>query len=371
MFKSNHRVSIGGTKMYKKITIENFRGIKHLVIDDFRQVNLFVGKNNCGKTSILESLFLLTGPTNAELPLRINTFRNLTIVDENSWRVIFNKLDVDSTIKISGELGKETRELKISPDKKSVFALPQTTIDKGELDIKSSYSAQSYAIDGLVLEYIRYKNKKPQKITTSIIANGTGIKIKPPEKYKESLRAVFINPRTIFSSRDMAKRFSDILIRKREDRIIKVLRQIEPSLKDLSLGVGDIIYCDIGLNRLVPLNVMGDGMVRLLSIILTISDTENGIVLIDEIENGFHYTSQDILWNTIFAAAKEYNVQIFATTHSMECVNAFSSSYYSLYGENEDKIRLFRIEKKDDSLKAISYDYRTLKVSLERDWEVR
>lgn len=357
--------------MYKKVIIKNFRGIKHLEIDDLRQINLFVGKNNCGKTSILEALFLLTGPTNAGLPLKINAFRNLTIVDENSWRVIFNKLDADSTINILGEIGNERRELKISPDKRSVFAVPQTTIDKGVLDIKSSYSSQSYAIDGLVLEYTRYKNKKSQKIATSIIADGTGIKIKQPQKYKELLRAVFINPRTIFSPGDMAKRFSDILIRKREDRIIKVLRQIEPSLKNLSLGAGDIIYCDIGLNRRMPLNVMGDGIVRLLSIILTISDTENGIVLIDEIENGFHYTSQGILWNAIFAAAKEYNVQIFATTHSMECVKAFSSSYYSLYGENEDKIRLFRIEKNGDSLKTISYDHRTLKVSLERGWEVR
>ena len=103
--------------MYKHVTIESFRGIKHLEIEDFRQVNLFVGKNNCGKTTILEGLFLLTGPTNAELPLRINTFRNFTTIDENSWRLIFNKLDVNSDVKISGELKepKEKRNLIIKP----------------------------------------------------------------------------------------------------------------------------------------------------------------------------------------------------------------------------------------------------------------
>lgn len=76
--------------MYKDITIKRFRGIKHLKIEGFRNVNLFVGKNNCGKSTILEGLFLLTGPTNAELPLKINSLRNLNIVDENLWSLFFN-----------------------------------------------------------------------------------------------------------------------------------------------------------------------------------------------------------------------------------------------------------------------------------------
>lgn len=92
--------------MYKQITIEDLRGIKHLKIDDFRQVNLLIGKNNCGKTTIIEALFLIIGATNPQLPLRINTFRDINLIDENSWRLIFNKLDINSNVKISGELDK-------------------------------------------------------------------------------------------------------------------------------------------------------------------------------------------------------------------------------------------------------------------------
>ena len=119
-------------KMYKNITIERLRGIKHLKIEDFRQVNLFVGKNNCGKTTILEGLFLLTGPTNAELPLKINSFRNFNIIDENLWSLFFNKLDVNSNIEISGGLvkPKEKRSLTIKPSMKSVAIMEKTTIDK-------------------------------------------------------------------------------------------------------------------------------------------------------------------------------------------------------------------------------------------------
>ncbi|MEA1894060.1 MAG: AAA family ATPase [Euryarchaeota archaeon] len=96
--------------MYKRLTIDGFRGIKHLETEDFRQVNLVVGENNCGKTVLLECLFLLMGPTNTQLPLKINTLREFGVVDENTWSVFFNKLNINSDIKLSGELDKPGEE---------------------------------------------------------------------------------------------------------------------------------------------------------------------------------------------------------------------------------------------------------------------
>ncbi len=189
-----------------------------------------------------------------------------------------------------------------------------------------------------------------------------------PNDYEETLRGVFINAKTV--SGDIGTRFNDIQIRKQTDRIVKVLRQIEPSLVDLSLGADGIVYCDIGLDRLLPLNVMGDGMFRLISIILAILDAQDGIVLIDEIENGLHHSSQEILWDAVFESAREFNVQIFAATHSIECVEAFSSSY-SRIGKNNDDVRMYRIERKDDDFKVVSYDHNVLEASLDREWEVR
>ena len=335
-------------------------------------MNLFVGKNNCGKTTILEGLFLLTGPTNAALPLSINRFRNFTTIDENSWRLIFNKLDINSDVKIAGELKepKEKRNLIIKPSTKSVATLAKTTINKETIDIKASYSGLSPAIDGLILEFssIKWKAKKAKKTITKVVMKGPGIEVNIPKDYKEHLSGVFITATTI--SGDLGTRFNNIQITKRTDRIIKVLRQIEPSLANLSLGTDGIIYCDIGLDRLMPINIMGDGMFKLLSIILAISDTQDEIVFIDEIENGLYYTSQEVLWAAIFESAKEFNVQIFATTHSIECVKAFSSSY-SQSVENSDNIRMYRIERTDDNFKVVSYDHKTLEASLDSDWEVR
>jgi len=93
-------------------------------------------------------------------------------------------------------------------------------------------------------------------------------------------------------------------------------------------------------------------------------------ISIDEIENGFHYSSQEILWNAIINSAKEFNVQIFATTHSLECVKAYSSALSRLYPQ-EDDLRLFRIERRKDNFDVICYDNTLLESSLDSNWEVR
>ena len=77
----------------QNITINNFRGIENLSLDDFGNINLLIGKNNVGKTSILESIFLILGPTNPSLPISINGFRNLVHTDGDDFRFIFHELD--------------------------------------------------------------------------------------------------------------------------------------------------------------------------------------------------------------------------------------------------------------------------------------
>ncbi|MCK5177461.1 MAG: AAA family ATPase [Candidatus Aenigmarchaeota archaeon] len=353
--------------MYKKIKINGFRGIKELEVTDFKQFNLFVGENNCGKTTILESLYLITGPTNALLPTRINSFRNMNRIDETSFSVLFNELNIDSNIEISAVLDKpkEERNLTIKSNKKQTVRFVQNNYEEAKIEVSDTSKPK---INGLILEYsLKKGTKKPLKKITNIIIEGVEPKITVLKNYKETLMGSFINETTY---RNVSKIFNNIQIRKQTNKIVNILRKIEPSLKEIVLGSEDILYCDFGLNKLVPINVMGDGIVRILTIISTIADMQDGIVFIDEIENGLYPLSQNILWSAIFESAKEFNVQIFATTHSIECINAFCSSY-SKIKNSEDDIRLYRIERKNNNLKAVNYNHKVLKASLEKEWEIR
>ena len=356
--------------------MDGFRGINHLEMGDFGQVNLLVGKNNCCKTSVLESIFLLTGPSNPQLPVNINTLRNIIKVDENFWRLFFYNLNTESDIQLTGELKnpKEKRRLSIKPNrgpipypdpaqKSDMASTPSTTTTKGNL------SAPLNMINGLDLNY-RYSptGSKAQSIATTISYSSSGIHMKGAQKYQENRKGSFFNTKHPFL--DLASMFSNVQLLKKTSAIIKILKKIEPAIENLTLGDERMIYCDVGLARLVPINIMGDGISKILSIILYIFNTQDGVVLIDEVENGLHHTSQKIAWDAIIASAEEFNVQIFGTTHSMECISAFSESAGS-FQQFHKKIRLHRLEKEDDSFRAITYDYQDIASSLESDWEVR
>ena len=115
---------------------------------------------------------------------------------------------------------------------------------------------------------------------------------------------------------------------------------------------------------------MGDGFIKFFSLILSISNSEDGFIFIDEIENGLHYSAQQITWEAIFSTAETFNVQIFATTHSFECVQSYISATPEAY-KTKDAIRMFRIEKTKSGHSAIDFDYGNIAESIDSNWEIR
>jgi AAA15 family ATPase/GTPase len=113
---------------------------------------------------------------------------------------------------------------------------------------------------------------------------------------------------------------------------------------------------------------MGEGIGRLLSIILAIANAKGGTILIDEIENGLHYSVLTDVWKAIADAARRVDVQIFATTHSQECIRAAHEAF-----ENTEQydFRYHRLEQVKDEIRAVTYDQETLATSDEMNLEMR
>ena len=356
--------------MYKKIKIENFRGISSLELNDTRQFNLFMGKNSCGKTSLLESIFLLSGPTNAKLPLSINGFRGIIFDSDYSWRILFYNLDSQTPIRLYGVLSKtgEKRELIIKPLYEGNLT---TSPDFPDLTIKDNHTIPSSKINGLSMKCSihRNSNKEPLSFDSEISIGKEGVfNIGSPKDFLYLIPAQFISPAT--SDVQLAKQFSEIQIKKEEKNILKVLQKVEPQLANLSMGAENILYCDVGLKHRLPLNVIGEGVKKILTIILSIYNMSGGVILIDEIENGLHYSIQEILWEAIFEAAIAFNVQVFAATHSYENIKSFSAAYEKS-GDRDDKLRLFRMESEKDKVRVIDFDHKAIDMAIKKNWEVR
>jgi AAA15 family ATPase/GTPase len=102
-----------------------------------------------------------------------------------------------------------------------------------------------------------------------------------------------------------------------------------------------ILYLTLQDGKSFPINMFGDAVRKVVEILLVILNTSNSILLIDEIENGVHYTKQKNLWNILFEISERQRVQIFATTHSREMITAFanaantktdvSATYFQMY----------------------------------------
>jgi len=113
---------------------------------------------------------------------------------------------------------------------------------------------------------------------------------------------------------------------------------------------------------------MGDGMSRLASLILAIGNAKNGVVLVDEIENGFHHRVMAKVWRAIAKAARRFNCQLFATTHSLECI---ASAHKAFSKEESYDLLVHRLDRTDDKVSATTFGQDELDVAFEMKMDIR
>lgn len=355
--------------MFTSLLIENFRGFRQLSLESLKRVNLFAGMNNVGKTALLEAIFLHLGPNNPELALRVNTFRGMErfgLETEQVWGWLFYEKNLRSAITInSTAVDAIRRRLKITVQQEPSTLTPSSR-EEETLKTHAPTSTQM-GFPSLVLEYL--DSTGVQSASKSILTPGS-LRFEPSDVVIKPIPGVFLASR-LLTLREDAERFSKLTELGLESEILPTLSLLESRLKRLALlvsGGAPIIHGDIGIGRLVPVNMMGEGLTRLLSLLLTIYTTQNGCVLIDEIENGLHYSVMQKVWKALMEAAEKTDTQIFATTHSRECIIAAhrASEQFAQYDFN-----LQRLERMDGVIAVIDYDREMLNTADEFAMEVR
>ena len=349
---------------FSSMHIANFRAIENLKIDNFKQVNLITGRNNSGKSTVLEALFQISGMSNPQLPVTINNIRNLLVTTDDNFNSIFHNLDFTQEPHISAILDGTRRDLSIKPKYASQHDRKIINDDKNKLIIDDTIAAnsdESSAVKGLFLEFSDGKNN--EKFTSEISMSDNQIRI--DSRYKERLLCSFHSPQ--LSMAMVPQRIEKLIVNKQIDGIITSLREIDKTITDIRMGSAGIIYTDIGLDKLLPMNIMGDGIRRILSILAAVSDMQGGVLLIDEVENGLHYSSLEILWKALLKAAEVYHVQLFITTHSSECIKALSV----IIEKNSDIFRLYRIERDENIHRVFEYPPDMISACVEDNIEMR
>lgn len=155
-----------------------------------------------------------------------------------------------------------------------------------------------------------------------------------------------------------------------EDRINRLIGECFPEVERVSVSISDgsAVAKVRGVKRPVTLKSLGEGASRLFSLALAAANAHDGVLLIDEVEIGIHYTLQLELWRFLASLSKEFNVQIFATTHSEDAVNAFG---IVLHEDPESDGQLVRLQSRRGVIQAVSFDTDELDHARESGSELR
>ncbi|MBQ3779801.1 MAG: AAA family ATPase [Fibrobacter sp.] len=338
--------------MFDSVKIERFRGINHADISGFRLVNLFLGKNNCGKSSLLEAVFLACGQSNPLLPLNINSSRDYKKIQKKDISLDYSKLDTEKDIRIT-LCNEESRNLSISFFEQIA---PDIKLDENGKSVSSLPNNQY----GHILKY----SYGGQEMVSKIVFESSGpISQDIDFRYKEHLKCRYLGPRFDFYT--SIQGLDNIIKNKAENVILDALKIIEPSIKDFRYSDGDVLV-DIGLDQRIPINVLGDGVRKIVSLLTSIYECRDGVLLVDEISNGFHYSVMAKLWNVVIEACKNNQVQLFATTHDLDSIRGLSE-----YADDES-VAAFHLEKlNDDELKGYYFSKNDLEYTLRQSIEVR
>jgi predicted ATPase len=357
------------------LAVEGYRAIRELRIAKLGQVNLFVGKNNVGKTSLLEAIRLYVSrnaPTVlsqlfAEKSSRSYAFRNSRVTSE-----AINAIAAEAEAFFYGSFSHNPlSSIRIGPAgmRRDVLEITLPWADTIQTNGGSEKLRTDFFVapESPVLK-IRQGNEEV------MIPFDLLLRRIPLWPSRNRTKAQMI-PATGWPTQQIARLWDAVADRGMAPAVERALRSIQPDLERIYLigesGLpGRSVRLGVsGIARPIPLNSIGDGINRVFGIALALVQAQDGVLLIDEVENGLHYTLQEEVWRAILLLAKDLRVQVFATTHSWDCIQAFAAASND---SPEVDGMLHRLERKrDDSLRTVDLNEADLAVVTRQHIEVR
>ena len=369
--------------MLQSLKIEGFRGFQSFEMANLGRINLLVGKNNSGKTSILEAILIYVSKLDIGKIQKIFNHRG-----EYSHR------EIDAANLLGGKvqsydiknlfykyLLKDNQKIVIyEPDKPANRVILSIQCTSKELLSKvNKNNLQAIGSFCLVVEF------EHQEKVYSLSPEGEILQInlndkKPSQDFKK-LKLFWIAPQSIAVNTNRYF-FSQSLLNSTDNLVIEALKIIEPKIEKIAtteefqqspfnpewVGRGGFMVKLAGAEEPVSIGSLGDGIWRMLGLVLAMVNLENGILLVDEIDSGLHFTVMTDMWKVVWEIAKKLNIQVFATTHSRDCWQSLAELITEEKITDND-ITIQRIDR--DKEKAVSFNTRQIYLASERDIEVR
>ncbi len=292
--------------LIRDINIDSYKLFRDFEVKNLGRVNLIGGKNGIGKSAFMEACYINSG--SFSIKEFIYTMFNVGIMRVNS-NILSNDIVVDKKSFIEKFRGVDIK----------------SSINRTHFEIEESNGIKRYIFD-FADEHIE--------------VNANDFSFDTAERSSNQFIDNFgLSYSHIVSAYGYMQR------RDEEQYLNEILNQIDSRIKAFKI-IEDKPQCKVG-DRYLELSEFGDGIKQVVSIITTLYKSENGYIYIDEIDNGIHYIMLDSIWEAVLTLSKRLNVQVFAVTHSKECIESFGRVQKSLNDEESCYCEMYRNLKKD------------------------
>jgi AAA15 family ATPase/GTPase len=395
--------------MIEDIEITNFRCFDQLKVSGCKRINLISGKNNVGKTALLEAIFLNSTPTKDTILSIIDSRINYSITNktkklsEKEWNDLFNNqkisiffsinsvsenqkfkkvavFNVDERSDISelnsalsivmsevvGKILSDVLDEKINDDERKEFIYDRRK--RVEREILNDNKVKDLMIIRIETDDNKYNQVIMLDKNTAIVLDQNQFSDDDTNHHSNSS---FIQSNKRSSSVELTLEFDNARLKDRDKEVLNAFQIIDPlivAVESFSIPEPTIYLKRKGEKRM-PLFLFGDAMNRMADIILKIINNQDSVLTIDEIENGIHHSNQVAFWEFLYKLAEQLNVQIFATTHSLEMTEAFIKAGL----DRQDSAAHFELTRheKTNKIVAINRDLETLEYGIIHHKEVR
>lgn len=344
------------------LRIENYRAFDQMEIERLGRVNLFVGRNNTGKSSLLEAVRIFASGGLPSVLWDILVERE-EITEERSPEQLSAAFDQ----LFRGREGSWDMRPPITIGPMGNPLLMETTWLGSSASQRLGSSLGIAVPLGISLPVMR----------VSLLGESKTYPLDEMDLWRRRARSDLTNsqqyvPAAGLSAEAVAKLWDAVALTTAEDEVTAALRFVSPDIERMSI-VGNprttVMAKIAGFPKPVPLRSLGDGVNRVLGIALALVNASNGgVVAIDEIENGLHHSVQRQLWELIFVTAHRLNVQVFATTHSWDCIESFQRAAST---DQHEEALLVRLETRKGRVQAVTVREHELSILAREQIEVR
>ncbi len=368
--------------MIRNLIIDGFRGFEHFEMGDLGRVNLLVGTNNSGKTSVLEAIQILTTGHIRSIWDALSR-RGERLVDEPERRA---RAEVDVCHLFRGHAMEVGSEFRLGGINDSSGGSLIARIQERPLDDDSQPALfeeeEDYAGSfDLLLKgegFVSVDQKLPLGRRGGLSSDVLRRLRSTPDDATPRTR--FLAPGSM-SPDEIVSLYEDVVMKPEEGLATQALKIIEPKIERIATKSketrflrgspgergGIVVKCD-DLDQGIPIGSLGDGVWRILGLALALVNSKNGVLLVDEIDTGLHFTVMSDMWKLVSETARRLNVQVFATTHSRDAVDSLAA-IVSDSDNGDDNVTIQRLER--DKHRAVVFNEQEIVVAAKRGIEVR